>query len=111
MYPFAGFLPTTCALPNGNLPSKKVTVPPVADFVLVVTAAVRVTFSLTFTGLGATASVIALTDAGADVGNVAWATAAGDRILEKTNPTSSTTGNLNRHNSRLTFIFYLGKGM
>jgi hypothetical protein len=45
LYSFAAFLPTTCALPNDNLPSKKVTVPPVAAFLLVVTVAVKVIFS------------------------------------------------------------------
>jgi len=68
LYPFAGFLPTTCALPNGNLPSKNVTVPPVAALLLVVTFAVRVIFSFTFAGLGATDSVTALPDAGTAAG-------------------------------------------
>src|SRR5580658_6452451 len=64
VYPFAGFAPTTCALPSGILPSKNVTVPPVAAFLSVVTVAVMVIFCFTLPDLGLTKSVMALPGGG-----------------------------------------------
>ncbi len=93
LYPFAGFLPTTCALPKGALPSKNVTVPPVAALLLVVTVAVIVIFPFTLAGLGETERAMVLTEARPDKIGDSWAVSAAQN---KERPATRTAGSFNR---------------
>src|SRR5580698_6736245 len=107
LYPFAGFLPTTCALPIVNLPSKKVTAPPVAAFLLVVTVAVRIIFCFTFAGLGATERVMALTEVGVhETGDCSAASVEQNRDR----PAIGSRNNFSRRRNTLSFISDLVEG-